>query len=123
MSYTFYKLMHFFGIFILFVALVATAFHVLRGGTRADNPERRLIAAAHGIAMLLVLTGGFGMLARLGVMHTGLPGWIWGKLVIWVLFGAAVVLAYRGKGPAKIVLVSLPILGAASAAIALYKPF
>jgi hypothetical protein len=123
MSYVVYKLMHFFGIFTLIVALAATAMHVLRGGTRADNPHRGSLAAAHGISLLLILTGGFGMLARMGVMHTGLPNWIYAKLVIWLAFGGAMTLAYRGKGPSKTVLFAIPVLGVLAAVVALYKPF
>jgi hypothetical protein len=123
MSYVAYKLMHFFGIFSLIAALAASAMHVLRGGTRADNPHRALLGAAHGIAMLLILTGGFGMLARMGVMHAGLPGWIYAKLLIWVAFGGAMALVYRGKPQSKLVLFALPVLGVLAAVVALYKPF
>jgi hypothetical protein len=123
MSYVFYKLMHFFGIFSLMAALAATAMHALRGGTRADNPHRAFLAAAHGIALLLILTGGFGMLARMEVMHTGLPNWVYAKLLIWVALGGAMALAYRGKPQAKLVLFALPVLGVLAAMVALYKPF
>jgi hypothetical protein len=123
MSYTVYKLMHFFGIFILVLALATRALHILRGGTRADDPYRRQVAAAHGVALLLILTGGFGMLARMGVMHTGLPAWIHVKLLLWALFGAALVLASRGKLGARAVLIAIPFLGITAAAVALYKPF
>ena len=67
MPYIPYKLMHFLGIFTLLVVVAITCAHVLRGGTKADNPHRRAFGIAHGIAMVLVLVGGFGMLARLGV--------------------------------------------------------
>ena len=80
MPYAVYKLMHFLGIFMLITALAATSMHVLRGGSRTDNPYRRVLGAAHGIAAALILTGGFGMLARLGVMHGALPNWIYVKL-------------------------------------------
>ena len=123
MSYALYKLMHFFGIFTLVLAIAARALHILRGGTRTDDPYRRQIAAAHGVAFLLILTGGFGMLARLGVMHTGLPGWVYAKLVVWLLFGAALTIASRNKSGARAILIAIPFLGITAAAIALYKPF
>jgi len=95
MPYAVYKLMHFLGIFMLITALAATSMHVLRGGSRTDNPYRRVLGAAHGIAAALILTGGFGMLARLGVMHGALPTWIYVKLAIWVTLAAAAVARWR----------------------------
>ena len=123
MPYAVYKLIHFLGIFTLIGALVAAAMHVLRGGTRADDPYRRRLMAAHGIAAFLVLVGGFGMLARMGVLHGALPNWVKVKLVLWVAVGAAIALPYRGKGPARLLLIALPLLVLAAAATALYKPF
>ena len=123
MPYAVYKLIHFLGIFTLIGALVAAAMHVLRGGTRADDPYRRRLVAAHGIAAFLVLVGGFGMLARLGVMHGALPDWVKVKLALWLAVGAAIALPYRGKGFARLLLVALPLLVLAAAATALYKPF
>jgi hypothetical protein len=69
MSYVAYKLIHLAGIFTLITVLAATSMHAIRGGTRADNPYRRLLRAAQGIAALLAIVGGFGMLARLGLLQ------------------------------------------------------
>ena len=85
-------------------------------------PYRRWFAAAHGIAALAVLTGGFGMLARLGTMHGALPGWVYAKIVIWGALGAALLLAYR-RAYALALFVAAPLLALAAGAIALYKPF
>jgi hypothetical protein len=123
MPYIVYKLIHFFGIAAIVAALAASAMHVAAGGTRATNPYRRPLAVTHGIASFLILLGGFGMLARLGIMHGGLPGWIWAKLAIWIVVSAALVAVYRGSRFARLVLVALPLLVVLSAAVALYKPF
>ena len=123
MSYPVYKLIHFLGIFILIAALTASAMHAVRGGTKADNPHRRSIGILHGVSLFLILLGGFGMLARLGIVQGGLPGWIWGKLVIWLILGGALTLAARGREPARLVLIGVPVLALAAGAIALYKPF
>jgi hypothetical protein len=123
MSYAVYKLMHFLGIFVLITALAATCMHVLRGGNRTDNPYRRALGAAHGIAAALILTGGFGMLARLGAMHGALPNWIYVKLGIWVALAAAMMVPYRGQGYARALLIVVPVLAVAAGAVALYKPF
>lgn len=123
MSYAVYKLMHFLGIFMLITALAATCMHVMRGGTRADNPYRRTLGITHGVAALLILTGGFGMLARLGTMHGALPNWIYAKLLIWVVLAAAMVVPYLGKQYARALLVVVPLLAVTGGAVALSKPF
>ena len=122
MPYPIYKLIHFFGIFVLLTTLALPAMHLLRGGTRADLPRRRLLAMTHGAASFLILLGGFGMLARLGVVQAGLPGWILVKLAIWVALSAAFALTLRTATHARVVLVSAPLLALAAAAVALYKP-
>lgn len=123
MSYIVYKLMHFLGIFVLTTALAATSMHVLRGGSRTDNPYRRVLGVAHGIAAALILTGGFGMLARTGVMHGALPNWIYVKLAIWVTLAAAMVVPYLGRRYARALLIAVPVLAVSAGAVALYKPF
>jgi len=121
-SYQLYKLVHYFGIFTVLIALGVTCFHAARGGTREDNPFRRPIAIAHGLGAFLILLGGFGMLARLGLVR-GLPGWIHAKLGIWVILGAAIALPYRFRGMARPILWLLPVLAVLAAYFALYKPF
>jgi hypothetical protein len=54
-------------------ALGGAAIHAANAGTREASPTRRLVSLAHGVALLLILTGGFGMLARLGIVSGGLP--------------------------------------------------
>lgn len=123
MSYVTYKLMHFLGIVTMIMALAAASFHVMRGGKRKDDPHRRWIAGAHGIAALLILTGGFGMLARLGDMHGNLPGWVYAKIVIWFVLSAAMAVPYLGRPYARTLVFAVPVLTVVAAAIALYKPF
>lgn len=122
-SYFVYKLIHFLGMFTLVIILAAASMHVLRGGTRLDNPYRKAFAIAHGIASFLIILGGFGMLARLNVMHGALPAWVIAKLVIWVLLSGAIAFVYRGPGMARALLIGMPVLVVIAAAIALYKPF
>ncbi len=123
MSYQVYKLIHFLGMFSAVAVLAATSMHMLGGGSRADNPHRRAFAIVHGVAGFLVLLGGFGMLARLGLVSGGLPRWIVAKLVIWLVLTAGLTIAYRDRRYARVVLVALPLLAMSAGAIALYKPF
>ena len=123
MPYPVYKLLHFLGIFMVLTVLAAASMHVLRGGTRADNPYRKALGTAHGVGAFLILLGGFGMLARLGIMHGGLPLWAYLKLAIWVALSGAIAVVYRGPGLARALLLAVPLLALLAGAIALYKPF
>ena len=124
MSYVTYKLIHFIGIFTLITVLAVAAAHMLRGGSKTDNPYRKAIAIAHGLAVFLILLGGFGMLARMGIMHGGgLPGWIYLKLAIWLVLAASIALVYRGREVARALVWTVPLLALAAAAAALIKPF
>lgn len=121
--YTAYKVVHLFGMFMLFSILGGVALHAMNGGTKQDNVGRKLVAALHGIALLVILIGGFGMLARLGITHGGLPAWVIAKLAIWFALPFVGMLPYRRPATAKWVLVMLPVIGGLAAWIAIYKPF
>lgn len=124
MSYVAYKLVHLLGIFTLLVALAGMAAHAATGQTKGENANYRALLALHGLGALIALTGGFGLLARIGISGGGfLPGWIWAKLALWVLLGALVALPYRKRALARVLLFILPLLGLVGAALANYKPF
>lgn len=114
MSYDTYKLLHFLGLFTLFLALGGVYLHAATGG-ESRHPARRLVMAVHGLGALLVLLGGFGMLARLEA--GGLPAWVHPKLAIWVILAGAVALPYRFPRLARPALFLLPLLGAVAAYI------
>jgi hypothetical protein len=69
-----------------------------------------------------VLLGGFGLLARLGVVRGVFPLWVWIKLTVWVVLSLAVMLPYRRPQLAKPLFFLYPILGAIAAWAAIYKP-
>lgn len=118
MSHTFYNLLHLFGIMLMLSALGAA----VAGAAAGDDKPRlkKLAGMAHGVALLIILVGGFGLLARLG-FSSGWPLWIWLKLLIWLLFGAATVLVRRAGEKSGWLLVALPLLAAVSAWLALYR--
>jgi hypothetical protein len=118
-----YKLVHIFGILLTFVALGGLALHAVNGGTKESNRGRRLVAASYGLGLLLILVGGFGMLARLGVASAGLPGWVWAKLVIWLAIGGLLALPYRKPESGRFLWWLGPLLGVVAGWLALYKPF
>jgi hypothetical protein len=121
-SHQLYNLVHILGIVLAVSALAGAAVLAGTAGTRDVAGTRRMLAILHGVGAFLILLGGFGMLARLGIVQGGFPGWIWVKLAIWVLVAAALFLPYRRPAAARSLLLAVPILVAVAAYMALYKP-
>jgi hypothetical protein len=123
LSHQLYNVMHIVGIILLMSALGGAAIHGMTGTPSEPGRARRLLAILHGAGAFLILLGGFGMLARLGVMHgSGFPGWVWVKLIVWGLLAAALIAPYRRPGLGKPLLLALPVLGGLAAYMAIYKP-
>jgi hypothetical protein len=118
MSYEFYRVLHVVGIVFLFTSLGVLA---AIGGS-ADARLRKLAAIIHGVAVAVILTAGFGLLARLE-MFGGFPPWIWIKLGIWVVLAVAVLPLRRKPELASWLLLALPLLGGIAAWLAVSKPF
>jgi uncharacterized membrane protein len=121
-SFETYKLLHILGVVILFAGLGGLTLTVVNGATKQTSGARRTIAVAHGIGVFIVLLGGFGALARLGIKD-GLPGWILVKLVIWLVVAGLVAVPYRKPELAKPIFWLLPVLAAVAIGMALWKPF
>lgn len=124
MSYVTYKLIHLLGVFLLLVALAGMAAHAAAGHGNEENKGYRSLLALHGIGALVALVGGFGLLARIGFGYGVLfPGWIWAKIVLWLLLGGLIALPYRNRPLARVLLPVLPFLGLLGGYLAVYKPF
>ncbi len=123
MSYTFYKTLHVFGVILLFTSLGAYAHHNATGGTKADNSRRKVSAATHGIALLILLVAGFGAAGKAGMMSNGFPLWIAAKLVLWFFFGGVVAMLGKKPGIGSILWWVMPLLGGLAGYLAIYKPF
>jgi hypothetical protein len=124
MSYLTYKLIHLLGIFALVASLGGMAAHASAGHTKEENRSYRTLLFLHGFGALAALTGGFGLLARLNLESSGLfPGWIWAKLILWLVLGALVALPYRTRPLARSLLFLIPVLAFFGAVLANYKPF
>ena len=122
-SYQTYKVLHILGVLLAFAAVGGLALTVANGATRATSSVRRLIGVTHGVAMFIILLGGFGALARLGVMHGNLPGWVLVKLACWVVLAVLVAIPYRKPELARPIFWFLPVLGGIAVVMAIYKPF
>lgn len=122
MSIEFYKLMHLLGIFTVIFSLGGMCLHVISGGTR-NYSGRKWAALWHGLGLLVVLVAGFGLLAKEGLMQTGMPGWVIGKLCIWLILGGMPALIYRQPKLAKLFWILILAFGGFAVYLVMYKPF
>ncbi len=123
MSYEVYKVLHLLGVMLLFLSLGGIALNGVRGGDRESlGGARKLAAVTHGIAMLLLIFGGFGLMARLGISHTNPTGWVLAKIGIWILMGGSIAILLRKAEWSKAMWFALPLLGAVAVWLAVVKP-
>ncbi|MEM7354468.1 MAG: hypothetical protein AAF657_26915 [Acidobacteriota bacterium] len=118
MSPSLYKVLHILGVLLSFAAIGGLTLQALLGKDE-KNAARKLAGMTHGVALLLILITGFGMLAKLGL---GFPTWVWIKVVIWLLIGASIAFIRRLPHLATVFWFGLPVLGAFAAYLAIYKP-
>ena len=123
-SHQFYNVVHIVGIVFMMAGLGAMASIAGEAvGGRAAVGRRRLAFAFHGVGVFLILLGGFGMLARLGIVAgSSWPGWVWAKVLIWGALGISAILPFRAPRTALPLLLLLPVLGGLAAYMAIYKP-
>ncbi|MFN7826170.1 MAG: hypothetical protein ACK5P6_12525 [Pseudobdellovibrionaceae bacterium] len=121
LPYEFYKVMHILGIMLLFLGLGGILFSFALT-SNVKGKVKFFGFLTHGLGLLLVLTGGFGMAARLGLVQ-GLPNWIYAKLIVWGLLGLSISIAKRKASHMLLAISSLILLGFAGTYLAVYKPF
>lgn len=115
MSYEVYKVLHLISIFF-FIAGIAITFML------SDNPKFNKIVT--GITSLLILVGGMGLLARIGISMKELPTWVILKMTIWLVLAiAAPVLGKRLQSKKTFALYCLLSLISIAGYLAIYKPF
>lgn len=121
MSYQFYKVMHIIGLVFLFMGLGSVL--VLSYTGQMKNKKAKMIGfICHGIGLVIMIVAGFGLAARLQ-MFGNLPGWIYAKLVIWVLLGLAISVLKRKPQWAYASMLVMVALGGAASYLAVNKPF
>lgn len=121
-SYAVYKVVHLLGVLMVFLAFGGVVMHAINGGGR-EHAWRKPVAITHGIGLFLALLGGFGLLARLGIMSGGFPGWVIAKLGIWLTFAIMTGVVIRKTSWAKPLWLVALLLGALAAYLAGSKPF
>lgn len=91
MSYEFYKILHLISLISLFLSL----------GMLIVGPQslRKLIMSLHGLALLLLLVSGFGLVAKLHIPLKFLsPSWFWQKTFIWIALAGLTPFLINKKG-------------------------
>lgn len=114
-----FKVLHIFGLFLVFTGLGGLIVQTLLGGGD-DTKVRKLTGIAHGVGLLIVLVSGFGAIAKL---QAGFPLWVLLKIVVWLLFGGIIVVIRRKPDLAALLWWILPLLGAFAGYLAIFKPF
>ena len=121
-SYSVYKVVHLLGVLMVFLALGGVATNAINSGAK-KHAWSKAIGITHGIGLVLSLIGGFGLLARLGIIQGGFPGWVSAKLTIWILFAGLIAVIPRKPLWAKGIWPLIIILGGVAAYLAGSKPF
>ena len=124
LSYSAWKVVHVVGLALTLLALGGASVLASVADPRAPgapSAARKLAAALHGTGMTLLLVAGFGLLARLG-MARDIPAWAWGKVGVWVVVAALLMVPYRRPALARPVLFLVAVLVALGTWLAIYKP-
>jgi hypothetical protein len=110
-----YKILHLTGVMTLFTGLAVL---LIQG---KDGSLRKPALIFHGVGLFLLLLSGFGTLRLIHASYSA--GWVILKLILWLAFGAGVVLAKKGvlKGPLGWVI--CVVAGVIAASVGLLKPF
>jgi uncharacterized membrane protein SirB2 len=116
MSLPHYHIIHLIAVMALFAGAGAAL-----GG--ADNPGvRKFGAILSGVALVLLLVTGFGLLAKLQLMKA-MPVWVWLKLGIWVIVAVLPVFVKRKMIPGTTAVFIALALGSVAACLGYLKPF
>ena len=113
MTYETYKILHIVGLLLVFLGL---------GGQLVGSGSGKFPAVLHGLGMVVLLVAGFGLLARLGASWPW-AGWVWGKVVVWLVIGALPALHKKKVLPDQIAWIAAVAIGGAAAWLAIAKPF
>lgn len=121
-SYELYSFLHIFGVIILFYGVGGLVTHLLQGGSKESLQCRKCIGIHHGVALVMILVSGFGMMARMHYSF-GDNKWLFVKIACWLIMGGFTALAYKRIIPTNwLWWVGLSIAGTAVTMV-VFKPF
>ncbi|MEC9071262.1 MAG: hypothetical protein VX938_02740 [Myxococcota bacterium] len=115
----FYKLLHLIGVFMVLMTVASLAMHAINGGEK-DHGWRRPAMIFHGLGLVLVLLGGFGLLAKLKPGGEMFPSWAFIKVGIWFVFGGLTAVIAKKREWAKGLWYGTLVLASVAAGIGLY---
>ena len=113
MTPNFYHFVHVFAVLVL----TGYTFFALAGPAAAT---RKRVLIATGIASLLVLVSGIGLMHKLAYQW---QGWVIVKIVIWLAISAFAGIAYRRPGARGVLGALTVFLSGLAVYLAFYKPF
>ena len=93
MSIHLFRVVHLIGIFTTLIAMGG----LIVLGTADEKVRlrwRRLAVITNGVGLLLAFVGGFGLLGLLKISWVW-PGWVFSKVLIWLILGGLVSVALR----------------------------
>ena len=111
-----YKIIHYIGIMALFAS-----FGGLMAADHRKSATMTVYVILHGLSLIVILVAGIGMIHKNPDLSYGATAIA--KTVIWLLFGAALVVFKRRIIPKFMALLFMLALGGTAAFLALYKPF
>ena len=116
-----YTFLHIVAAFLVFFGFGMSLFQ-----NKVDEAARKTLrlwtGVLHGAGLLLLLVAGFGLLARMGI-HWPWPGWVWGKVLIWLALGFMIAV-YKREWAGEIARMGAVLgLGALAVYLAIFKPF
>jgi hypothetical protein len=110
-----YRVIHVSCALLLYLSLGAVVF-----GPRDEKPSK-LAMALHGLALLLMVVAGVGVVHKDPDVDWG--NWLYAKIGCWLLVGALPVLVRKGTVPRFFGLLLAIAAGGAAAWLAIVKPF
>ena len=101
-------LVHLIGVFLLFMGIGGMIVRSILGDK--DNKQLKILCSvSHGLGLVIILIAGFGIL---GVAKLAFGPWVIVKLIIWLIFGAVIIVINRKPELGKIIWFLLLILAA-----------
>ncbi len=122
MDISFYKTLHLIGVLLLFQSLGAFLYNAMTVSEKVDERGSKMLTRLHGIAALLIVVSGGGMLAKQELFWP-LPGWVWIMIVAWIMTGICRNLVSRKPDSARMWWSLTIVLGIAAVLSGVLRPF
>jgi hypothetical protein len=116
----FYLILHLSGVFMVLTGYGAAVALALNGVAARGSAGRSLAVVTHGVGLLFVLVGGFGLLAK---NHIDWGNWTTAKVVIWLALGGLLTLILRKPAAARPLWFGVLALAVTAAVLGILRPF